>query len=370
MTARWRAWPPVATLVATALALVFGLWRLGGPALTYDEGYTIGVVRGPFSHTWDRVTSFDTVQAPYYLLFSLWYRLGEDEWLLRLPSVVLFVAAVPLLYLLGRRLADARVGAVAAGLVALNGLALAWAQNARAYAMVLFLVTLLTYLLVDAVEAPHSSRRTLLYAAVAVVAVYAQFLVGLVVAAQFLSLLVLRPRPWRVVALAGGFIAGATVPAVLWVLTLRSDPLDYIERPSLRYLLSMLAGVTGGGRLQFFVIGPLAVLGVAVAWGWNRRRTGSVPAWKHAVPVFMLALPVAALVAVTYTLKPLLEPRYLLIVVPAFALVAANGLVALVDRRRPWGAVATVVVLAAALTGAVTHDSVDETRTGAPPPRW
>jgi mannosyltransferase len=348
-------WPTVVVVAATAMACALGLYQLGDPAFDYDEAYSLGVVRGSFADTWVRITNWDIVQAPYYLLLHLWYRVGESELVLRLPSVVGYVASVPLVFVVGRRALDARVGAIAAVLLALNGLALSWAQQARSYAMVLALVPLTTWVLLWALDRPRSAVRGVVYGALAAVAVYAHFLVGLVVAAQLVAMLLRRPRPWRVAAAAAGTLAVLTAPAVIWVATLSSDPLNWIEPPSLRHLLSMLADLSGGGPPQFFVIGPLVVVAAAAARSWHRRAPGSPRAWGHLLLLVCLVLPVALLVASTYTVKPLLHARYLIPVVPYFALVAASGLVWLVERRRSLGLAVGAVVLGAALAGATTH---------------
>jgi hypothetical protein len=66
---------------------------------------------------------------------------------------------------------------------------------------------------------------------------------------------------------------------------------------------------------------------------------------------------------VTYTVKPLLVPSYLMVVVPAMALVAAAGIVRFADRRV--AGVAGAVLLAACLLGLVRYhrqDSQEEWR--------
>lgn len=351
------AWVAVA---ATLLAALLGLRELDQPALSYDEAYTVGVVHAPFSVTWARVTSWDTVQAPYYLLMSLWYEVGERELLLRLPSVGFFVASVPLVFVVGRRLVDERVGAAAAVLLALNSLALDWAQQARSYAMALFLVTVSTYLLVRAIDRPHATAPAVTYGLVAALAVYAHFVVGLVVVAQLASLLILDPRPRRLLVRAGATLAIIVGPAAVWVLTLRSDPLSWLQRPSPRDALAIVADVAGGGVVQLLVIGAAVGAGIVAAAHWQRRSPGSIGAWGRAMPVLWLVMPIAVLAVSTYTFKPLLHPRYLVVVLPALTLVAALGVVWLLDRDRRLGATAAIAVLLASVAGAATHLGRDD----------
>ena len=64
-----------------------------------------------------------------------------------------------------------------------------------------------------------------------------------------------------------------------------------------------------------------------------RTDPRSLAAWRYTLPVAWLVLPLAVVIVLTYTGKPLLEPRYLIIVCPALALVAALGLVRLPQRQ-------------------------------------
>jgi hypothetical protein len=62
-------------------------------------------------------------------------------------------------------------------------------------------------------------------------------------------------------------------------------------------------------------------------------------------------LPPAVVLVLTYTVKPLLVPSYLIVIVPALVLVVAAGLVRLADRRV--AVAATTAVLVVSLLGLV-----------------
>ena len=108
--ARLRDRPTALALAATVLAAVVGLWDLGRRSFWYDEAFTVGIVDRPIGDVLWRITHWEVNQSPYYLLFAGWFRLGQSEELLRLLSVAFAVAAVPAIYLLGRRLVDTRQG--------------------------------------------------------------------------------------------------------------------------------------------------------------------------------------------------------------------------------------------------------------------
>ncbi len=338
-------WPMGLTVAATLLAAALGVWQLGRRSFWYDEAFTVGIVDRPIGDLAWRLTHWEVNQSPYYLLFAGWFRLGHSEAFLRLLSVGFAVAAVPAIFLLGRRIADARVGAVAAVLLAVHPLIVQWGQQLRAYSMVVFLVIVATILLLRAVDRPDDTTRSVLYAVVAAVTIYTQFFALLVIVAHLVWVALLRPMPRRVVAAAGAALAVLVLPLAWYLLTYHGDPLVWLTGSG-NDILVAARGLTGGRGINV-VAYTLAVL----AGLWALARHGSAVGtgalrtpkhWPSVLPLVWLALPSAITVIVSLTVKPLLEARFLIVVVPALVLVAAYGLC-----RIPWRPVAAV--LAAAL---------------------
>ncbi|MBA2280953.1 MAG: glycosyltransferase family 39 protein [Acidimicrobiia bacterium] len=334
--------PVLVAAAATAAAAGLVAHDIGAKSLWYDEAFTVGLVDRPLGDALWRIGNWELIQSPYYVAFLAWHELGSSEAFLRLLSAGFAVTTVPVVFALGRRLADPWTGAVAAAVVAGHSLVVQWGQQLRAYSLATLLVALATLLLVRAVERP-TTGRSVAYAAVAALAAYAHVVAALVVVAHALSLVVLRPVPWRVVKVAALTGAVLVAPLAWFVLTRQGDPLDHIGEPSGPELVSTLADIAGGGTRHLVVLGGLAVVGAVVAAGVTRRRPGSPEAWRAALPVLWLLVPVVAVVGSTYTVKPLLLARYLVVVVPALAL-----LVAVAVRRLP-RAVAAVALVAVAV---------------------
>lgn len=335
---------PVAVAVgATVLALGLGLWRLGRRSFWYDEAFTVGIVDRPFGDVLWRITHWEVNQSPYYLLFTGWFRLGDSDAFLRFLSVLFAVAAVPAIFLLGRRIADARVGAVAAVLLALHPLAVQWGQQLRAYSMVLFGVIVATILLLRAVERPEDPRRAILYAVVAAVTIYTQFFALLVVLAHLGWVALLRPVPRRVVAASVAAIGVLILPLGWYLATYSGDPLAWVADAT-DNLGAVARGLTGGHLDNVAVYGAAVAVGGSMLW-WHLRDgeddPRTLPHWKGVLPVLWLTVPVVVTLVVSFTVKPLLETRFLIVVVPALVLVAAYGLC-----RVPWRSVAVALGLA------------------------
>ncbi len=103
----------------------------------------------------------DTHPAGYYLGLWFWMKaFGHAAWVIRLPSALCGIAAILLVFLLGRKAGHQTTGCVAALLLAFSGYHAAWSGFARMYSAVCCLGLLSSILLISLVCG--SSRPKLL----------------------------------------------------------------------------------------------------------------------------------------------------------------------------------------------------------------
>ena len=150
MAARQRWWAEITAWVksrpvliwivpVTTVALVLRLARLGFQPLWWDEGWSL------YFATSDpgamlRLTAVDIHPPLYYLLLHLWISLfGPGPVSVRLLSVLIGVAAVPLIYLVGRWLFDHKTALAAALLLAVSPFHIYYSQEVRMYGLVTLL---------------------------------------------------------------------------------------------------------------------------------------------------------------------------------------------------------------------------------------
>lgn len=349
--ARPDRWPVVVAGAATALMVALTVYGIGDKSLWYDEAYSVGLVDRSLGDALWRITHWELNQSPYYVLLLGWHELGDGEGFLRSLSAIFAVAAVPVVYVLGRRLADPWTGAIAAVVVAGHGLVVQWGQQVRGYTLATVAVAVATLLLVDAIERP-STGRSVAYGAVAAITAYSHLVAGLVIATHALSLLALRPVPWRFIRVAGATAALLAAPLAWYLVTREGDPLSYINAPNTRELGGTFADVAGGGPLNLVVVGVLAAIGAFVTLTRAHRASwGSVEAWRSALPAACFVLPIVAVVVSTYTVKPLLVPRFLIVMVPALAVLVAAGV-----RRLPRPASAVALLALAGASAVAVGD--------------
>jgi mannosyltransferase len=359
---RARSRFPLAGLLLLTAAL--SAYRLGGYSLDFDEAVSATIARmptGDFIHT---LWQDEANMSLYYLLLRGWVAIGGSaEWWLRLPSVLASVATVGVLFLLGRRLVDRATGAVAGLLLALNGLFVQYAQEARSYALTALLVTLASYLFVRAAER-GSGRFWVLYALVSALAVYGHLYAVLVPAAHALAVAVhprVRALLPRLVA-AWAATAVLVLPAARTALVRGSQQVYYNQPLSPRVLGQYASGFAGGGGpLLAAVIGLLCAVAVGAAVAAVLRRRGDDTTWRLALVALLLVVPPAGMI-VTAAVEQLVQLRYFSLFVPFLALGAATGLTRLRGARARVAVLAMAVALSCVglhhyFTGPVKEDS-------------
>ena len=322
---RWGV--PVAALTVVAFALrVRGI----GEGLYEDELYTISHVRGAsFPEMLDAVATGDEPGAPrentpplFFVLAWLSARAGDVTTFVRLPSVVLGAATVPLVYLVGVRTVGRPAALVAATFVALSPFAIFYGTEARAYAALTFFATLATLVLLEAVQRP-CRRWWAAYAVSLIALLYTHYTGALVIAVHGAWVLWRHRELWRPLLLAD---AGAGAAFAFWLPYLRSEPADY----------GALAGILGFDHWDAFLqwaagaprlapedlpgVLPLALLGTGVVVGLvGRVRRGSTTGLGPVLPLALVA-PVFCLLYGFVGVDLFLFPRNMIASLPFAAL--------------------------------------------------
>jgi mannosyltransferase len=356
-------WRSAAALVATATAAsaVASLLFLGREAIWLDEAYTVFLARLPAGEFWDVVVSSQANASLYYALLRGWIGLGTGETVVRLLSVLPVVAAVPLCYAVGSRLFGRRVGVTAAGLLAVNAFAIQYAQEARSYSLVLFLVLLTSYLFVRAVQ--DGGKATWVgYVVIAGMAGYAHFFAWFVILGHIMSLPFLDRRPTirSLIAVYSG-VAVLSAPLLLFLLTTSGDQIGWIPSLSVGRVARAI-GQFAGARTSLGAAALVTIFGACVLFALRslvlawRRRERSSETWGLVLALAWLIIPIAGALAIS-VVKPIWVDKYLIVALPGLALTAAVGLW---TWRPAVARVALVALVVASLSQVVVLHASDD----------
>jgi len=138
---RWNRQATTLLLILIVAALL-RLSLLGSKSLWFDESFSVSFARLAPQQMWQPNAVRPETHPPlYYHGLHYWMSyFGESEFMVRLPSALISLFNVALVYILGRRLGNHRTGILAAALLALSPLNLWYAQEARMY---VFMTTIL-----------------------------------------------------------------------------------------------------------------------------------------------------------------------------------------------------------------------------------
>lgn len=337
-----------ALLAVTVLALFLRLHLLGQDSFWGDELASVRRAQMGWDAFWELMRGIPAM-ALYYALLRFWILLGDSEFTVRLLSVIPAVATIPVVYFLGKRLFDARVGLISALLLAMNALHIQYSQEARSYSLLILLVALSSLFLARGVQRPSWLNWTG-YALASALSVYTHPFALLVLLAQASSFVFLPRRdiPWSGLCLSGlalGFallpvLAPAAVEFVDFDSAENATPLGWIPEISLDRVHGFAVDLTGkdGDLLFLAYLIPILVSGIAAIRTWVSARA-SFESWKYALLLAWLFLPIAITLGYSLLIAPALVPRYLTICLPPLALLSAVGIVqiyqALSIRRGP-----------------------------------
>jgi len=321
-----RRFVPAIVLVGlTVCAAWLRFHQLGGHGLWLDEACSVLYAHLPAGKFWRLMWKQEGNMVLYYVLLRGWVHVGDTEFLLRLPSAMFAVASIPLLYRLGRDLFSRTTGLIAAALLTVHWFHIFFSQDARSYALLIFLLLLSSWLFWQLAESPERKVYRVSYALVSALAMYAHMFAILIVAAQWLSLGPVRVCRigWRrsFITLALFFLLA--LPMEAFALLRNRGQLIWVPRLTLRSFVDGMSAVAGFDNGQFLLLG--LVLGVAVLAVVAAHRSASEQA-RFAVRLagLWMIVPIAAIVA--YSLhRPLFYSRFLIICVPGMLLLIAEG---------------------------------------------
>ena len=341
----------LAGLVALAALLRFA-W-IGDQSFWLDETYTADGVTKSFGGLLAWVADHEATPPLYYVLVWLWSHVfGEGEVALRSLSAVLGTAAVPVAYLAARELFDARVGLVAAALVAVNPFFVWYSQEARSYSLLVLMAALSLLAWARALADPDGRR----------LAAWALAAAGALLTHWFAAFLLLPQAAWLVWRLrsleALLAVAGVGVTAIVLAplaLAQRSNGVEFIEDLELRSRVVDVPKklVTGELGTPTPLIGPLAGLLVAAAIAYALSRGGEL---RRTELVLLGMAAVTALIPLLLTGIGLdyLLPRNVISLYVPLVVAAAAGFAA--AGKAGIAAVAAVCVTAVVVNVEVAHD--------------
>ena len=319
----------------------------------------------------------------YFIALAQWAQVvGSTGFALRLFSTLFGILAIPLIYVLGKRLQRAthfasasHLSLLAAWLVTISPYFVWYSQEAKMYTEITALALMAIYALRRAVDAPPEQRTWpwwLLVVAATTLAMYSHIFAALLIGVEVALFLVWWPesrRHWQAAAIALAALTLPYLPLATWQIaqafTPGSQGFTFYRFDEI--LRVMIAGFTNG-ILPF----DYTLSTVGIRWDAGAIDPNLSPAywgaWLLSVLVFVGALlwkdapdragriglaawtllPAAAIAIISLN-RPIFTDRYLIWIGPAVYLLAVLGIAELWKWHKVIGGTALAVVTCIAL---------------------
>jgi mannosyltransferase len=331
------------------------LATLGVQSFWLDEGISFWTVHRSLPDLIELLS--DYIRPLFFLVIYPTYLLGNQEWLLRLPSALAGIASLWLLYILGRELFDRPTALLATALLAFSPLHLWYSQEARFYALIGLLALGAVYFAVRGLKHNRLSDWVLFGVFEGLGLWTESSAVWYILAINLSGLLLLRyllvERRIFGWALAQAIGVALYLPRVFtFVDTVQGGATSWIPPATIRELLRLMSDFSGGfmhsalfGILSMLLVGSGFMLGLVWLLREAPRR------WTtYAVLLPWLIVPISASFVIS---QPYFRPdwldaiigsrpsifltRNLLISLFPLLLLLARGLVLLYHRKdRAW----------------------------------
>jgi len=331
-----NSWLVLIILLATTVRL----YRLGYQSLWYDEAFAWAVASVDLKTSIEAILSDGNQPPLYYSVLRLFLWLGRSEAIVRLPSAVFGILAIPLMYKTGRLCFGRRAGLVSALWLGLSPLHVWYCQEARMYTMVVFFSLGSVYFFLRLLRQNEGRLWAgfIALTAAGYLTNYSAFLVSL---AQFAFIVWTFRLSYRLLRRWTVSQALAFLPLLPWLVALlnrevKSFGFGWIPRPEpldpLKTLWNFSLGYTG--TLTPLVSLSLLLFAFAFLQGLWHQRSGSdgdlpqIPLSPHAKLFLALWLiwPIAFVFLTSHLLVPIYIDRFLLVALPPYLILVAYGL--------------------------------------------
>jgi mannosyltransferase len=358
---RGRSWLTRRTALTVAaitlVGLVLRVALIDTQSLRLDESLSLNqVLHHSLFGLWNYLVTGNVHVPLYHTILYGWVRLvGTAEWQIRIPSVVFGTAAIPVFFLVGRRIAGTRAAVFAAAIGAASPLWIWHSDEARMYPLLLFMVLASTALMFQALDR-GGFWRWAAYAVVTGLSFYTHYFALLMPPVQFAFVLIYR-FPRRKVLAWFGAMTGAALMFLPWLIALYTLRIEASGVSSLAngvrlhaqsytvfgitysLIAFLLVFVVGYGAAIGNGAGPLAVLSYMVVCSWplvalvgvTARRVGEFLRSRAFAFLMTWLVFMVGVVFVANAVKPgLFIQRYLIVASAPLFLLVGIGLARLI----------------------------------------
>lgn len=360
------------TLLLLILIILLGaglrIHHLDAEDLWHDEISTVNNALKPWSEV--ELEPFNVTHFLFNIfIMHFWLKLGTTAFIIRLFSALVGIATIPVIYLIGLRLFDEKVGLLSALILALSSYHIYYSQEARAYALQVFLILLIVYFFYRTIET-DKLQFWIITTVISIFTIYLQaitFITWIALNIYYIWRLMLKKEKFRITP---WFISQ-------WAVLIVCTPyLIYLTRPEMSITTAWIPRPTIqdiGNTFEFFTMGwvywvlpqilvqffvPLFIFFLFLSGliFKNSARKISLKLERNQEVIFvwyLFAIPFMLFYLISFKKPTFLSYRYLIIILPFFYMLVAHGISKLENRTIKF--IAVCLLLSGMAVGLRTH---------------
>jgi 4-amino-4-deoxy-L-arabinose transferase-like glycosyltransferase len=321
-------------LLITLLGFALRIYQLGSESLWLDEATTFSLSSGTFGQIF-QATSGDVHPPLYYYLVHFFLLAGDSEFMVRLPSMLLGVLSIPLIYLVTTRLFSQKEGLISSFLLSISLMHIFYSQEARMYSMLAFLTLASLYFFYYAIET-NKKEAWILFVLFTIMNIYTHYFGFFIFPIEILYYFLINVRiskSLRKIKIKNISHFKMFILSVVTIIILIIPRIQvFIEQAASRvggevtwgigqsnFLPILLARFSTFSSSQSFVYLALFTIGIFASIAYNRKQALLIGLW------FILPIIVSYYLAAVMPF----QPRYLIFLLPAFLILVSRGITAL-----------------------------------------
>lgn len=302
----------------TAILVIF--FRISYKSYWLDEILNLRIAQMSWEEMAKVLTSSEPYRWFYYLLLHGWMKLMPSNFDPRWLSAILAVPSVPLIYFFGKNILGKRVGQIAAWLMVMNGMYLNYAQEVHSYSLLLTLSLFSSYLLIKLINKPRTIT-SFFYVLSAYAALFTHHFALVLVLVQIFIILLSKSIILINKLVLIALIAIAILPYIYFVIP--AGNISWIEAPSAKTVIELISNLSGGHFVLALFLLPLVFLAL---WQIAKKIRIKTLRLNQLYLCLWLFVPCILSLLISLFLIPILVPRYLIVVLPAYLLLSGYGL--------------------------------------------
>jgi len=259
-----------------------------------------------------------------YLSWAWIHAFGTLEFATRIFSAIFGVLCVYIIYLIGKKMFNERIGVYAALLLTLSPIAIYYSQEARLYSMFMFIVLLSFYMFIKYLE--KGERKYLIwYIIINILMLYTDIFAFVVLGIHALYILIRNRNRLKEIFVALTISVLSLIPMIMTII-LQYSNFDKSDKswllPSFGKIILMLIHYCGNIML-FITFLIISIIGIVIYTRHVKNQSNKKNIINNLTLLIIWAIIPIITVLILVVIQPLFNERYLLFTLPAYILIIA-----------------------------------------------